>query len=193
MPLVPTLSEEANVPNTGKERSAVTFEKLPSISYQKRSLPSADEIACVSSATYSLSLPPVGKLAETSNGGRTSSPPMAKETVYKEDLLNLLKQGVGMWNQWRKEQPELQPDLSGTDPRGATLRKVDFRGVNLNGADLSETCLAGADLCKADLRNASLRKPSPYRANLSGADPSMAALRYTFLRKANLFEQTSPT
>ena len=117
-----------------------------------------------------------------------SSLPLAEGVVHTEDLLDMLKQGVGVWNQWRKEHPEVRPDLSGINLRGSQLRKVDFQGVNLNGADLSETSLAGANLSQADLRNASLRKASLYRVDLSGADLSGADLQDTFLRNANLFE-----
>ena len=186
VPSVPALSEMANVLNTGQETAAVPFEKLPSRAHAARSLLSADATASMSSATPSLSSLPAEEPADTSGSetaSSTSSPPLAREAVHKEDLLNLLKQGADVWNQWRKEHPEVQPDLSGANLRGSKLRRVNFQGVNLNGADLSETSLAGANLGKADLQNASLRKASLYRADLSGTD-----LQDTFMRKANLLE-----
>jgi hypothetical protein len=54
---------------------------------------------------------------------------------------DLLEKGVAAWNQWRKEYPETQPDLS----------EVDFGEANLREANLSE-----ADLGHADLRGAFL-------------------------------------
>ena len=190
VPSVPALSEVAHVLNTGPETSAVPFETLPPRAHTERSLLAADAMASISSATSSLSLLPAGKPADTAHGETISSPSLAQEAIHTEDMLNLLQQGAGVWNQWRKEHPEVQPDLSGANLRGSKLRKIDFQGVNLNGADLSETFLAGANLSKADLRNASLRKASLYRADLSGADLSGADLQDTFLRQANLFETT---
>lgn len=193
VPSIPALSEVAHVLNTGQETSAVPFETLPPRAYQERSLLSSDVMASISSATPSLSSLHEGKLADTSSNATTSptsSLPLAEEEAHKEYLLNLLKQGATVWNQWRKEHPEVQPDLSGANLRGSKLRKVDFQGVNLNGADLSETFLAGANLSQADLRNASFHNGSLYRVDLSGADLSGADLRGTFLRKANFFGTT---
>jgi uncharacterized protein YjbI with pentapeptide repeats len=190
VPAIPAVSEMVTIPNTGTETSAVPLEKLPARSHKEWSLLSADKAASVSSAPTSLGSLSEGKLEETSSGEIASPPTSTQEGLHKEDMLNLLKQGAGMWNQWRKEHPEIQPDLSGVDLRGAKLRMVDFQEVNLSGAELSDTFLAGANLSKADLRNASLRKASLYRANLSGANLSGADLQDTFLRKANLFETT---
>jgi len=50
--------------------------------------------------------------------------------------VRILKQGFGVWNQWRKENPYVKPDLS---------------VVNLSGANLSRANLSGADLSKAVL------------------------------------------
>ena len=55
--------------------------------------------------------------------------------------LDLLKKGVVVWNEWRREHPDIRPDLSGTH-----LIKANLRGANLNGANLSE-----ADLIRANL------------------------------------------
>jgi uncharacterized protein YjbI with pentapeptide repeats len=190
VPSILAASKMVTVLNTGKETAAVPMEKLSSRVYKEQSLLSVDKAASVSSALTSLESLSEGKLEETSSVETASLLASAKEGVHKEDMLNLLKRGAGVWNQWRKEHPEIQPDLSGADLRGAKLRMVDFREVNLSGADLSDTFLAGANLSKADLRNASLRKASLYRVNLSGANLSGADLQDTFLRKANLFETT---
>ncbi len=34
--------------------------------------------------------------------------------------LKILKQGVEAWNQWREQNPQTKPDLSGVDLGGAT-------------------------------------------------------------------------
>jgi hypothetical protein len=86
-----------------------------------------------------------------------------------------LQEGVEAWNQWRREDLNLRPNL-----RGATLPKANLRGADLRGVDLQEARLDGADLSKASLRNAFLT-----RANLSGADLTQADLLNAYLRGAN--------
>ncbi len=43
--------------------------------------------------------------------------------------LEILKQGVEAWNQWREQNPQTKPDLS-----GAILREANLRGADLGGA-----------------------------------------------------------
>jgi uncharacterized protein YjbI with pentapeptide repeats len=120
--------------------------------------------------------------------------------------LDILKQGVEAWNQWRKEHPVIQPDLSNAD-----LRSVDLRGINLSGVVLSrakltravlgatvkelnfvsppyifskisnESILTHADLSEADLCFADLQY-----ADLSSADLTKAVLQRTNLKYAKL-------
>jgi len=63
--------------------------------------------------------------------------------------LELLEQGVGKWNQWRKEHPEINTDL-----RGAILIGANLGGANLSGANLSEADLRVADFSGANLSGA---------------------------------------
>ncbi len=78
----------------------------------------------------------------------------------------MLCRGARVWNQWRRENPEVIPDLSfcvieGADLAGADLSNADLyctwlqganlSGANLSGADLNGASLAGADLSDADL------------------------------------------
>ncbi len=53
-----------------------------------------------------------------------------------EKHLDILKQGVGTRNQWRKENPEIRPDLSSADLFEADLSGSDLREADLSGADL---------------------------------------------------------
>ena len=69
-----------------------------------------------------------------------------------EGLIYLLQRGVTIWNQWRKEHPDIWPDL--TD--------ANLHRINLNGADLNRADLALADLSEAIVNTCNL-----YRANLS--------------------------
>jgi len=89
----------------------------------------------------------------------------------------ILKQGVKAWNAWRRENPDIRPDLSNADLRGA-----DLSGANLARANLREAFLFKANLGSADLVEANLRD----HADLSGADLARANLREAFLFKANL-------
>lgn len=115
--------------------------------------------------------------------------------------LAILEEGVGVWNQWRKENPEIQPDLSrailnGADLTGINLSKSNLQRANLSEADLNEALLNGAqldgsdlykaDLYKADLRRAHLRNANLNRADLNRADFSGARLNGASLRLTTL-------
>ena len=87
----------------------------------------------------------------------------------------ILKQGVGAWNTWREENPDVRPDLSGANLNnaylgGADLRRTELSGANLFGADLNVADLRGVDLHKADLREAKFSGANLYSAKLYGAD-----------------------
>lgn len=66
--------------------------------------------------------------------------------------LDILMQGVEMWNKWRKEHPEIHPDL-----KEATLRKADLKEANLRESDLFGAYFRGAFLPEADLSETELR------------------------------------
>lgn len=85
--------------------------------------------------------------------------------------LEILKQGVEKWNQWREDNSEVIPALS-----GAYLSKANLLEANLSRANLSEADLRWADLIRADL----------YQANLSEATLSEATLSEANLIGANL-------
>ena len=117
--------------------------------------------------------------------------------MANQEHLDILKQGVGVWNRWRIENPEL-PDLSGANLIGANLRGANLSGADLAGADLSgadlieanlsAAILRGAKLIKADLEGANLIKADLEGANLSGADLSGADLREADLTRAALIK-----
>lgn len=88
---------------------------------------------------------------------------------------------VTMWNQWRKEHQDIQPDLS-----GANLFRAYLRGVDLIRADLSETDLRRADLREANLFSANLREANLSGADLSGANLDSTTLDGTILDQATL-------
>ena len=70
--------------------------------------------------------------------------------------LNLLKKDVDAWNQWRDENPDIVPDLSGADLANTDLNVANLAAAGLKSANLVMTNLCGADLRGADLRDANL-------------------------------------
>ncbi len=67
--------------------------------------------------------------------------------------LKILKQGVEVWNVWREENPNIEPDLMEADLDGASLD-----GVNLDRASLVLTHLENAHLIQARLVGARLER-----------------------------------
>ena len=65
--------------------------------------------------------------------------------------VNVLKQGVAGWNQWREANKGIRPDLSGVDLSRADLYRANLSGANLSRADLQEATLQGAILKGAAL------------------------------------------
>ena len=117
--------------------------------------------------------------------------------------LEILKQGVDVWNTWRGLHPELgRPDLSGADLSWADLGQADLSraslsGANLSGAsllkaNLSWTDLNGTDLSGADLSGANLFAANLFAADLSGANLSRANLERASL-VGTILEQTTLT
>ena len=102
-----------------------------------------------------------------------------------EHLAKLLE-GVEAWNEWRKVNTEVRPDLNGADLKRANLSKADLTEANLSGADLGRANLSGADLGRASLSGANLSEADPSRANLSEANLTEANLSRANLSYANL-------
>jgi hypothetical protein len=100
--------------------------------------------------------------------------------VADESQLKILKQGVGAWNDWRRQAGDIAIDLS-------DLIEVDLEGVSLMGADLRGADLSGGDLVVGQrVVGGSLRNARLVRADLSGANLTMAHLDGTHLGGANL-------
>jgi hypothetical protein len=93
-----------------------------------------------------------------------------------QDHIDMLKQGVAEWNNWRKQSRHAIPDLSGAD---LTLIAQDLSGINFRNANLDKAILTGLNLARADffdaqMRAATLVDASVRGATLSGADFSAA-------------------
>jgi hypothetical protein len=101
--------------------------------------------------------------------------------MANKEHLKILQRGVEIWNQWRKDNPEIIPDLS-----EAELNTAKLSAVNLSRANLSLADLLGANFSRADLSNANLGMANLTNAIIIGADLSEADLDRANLRWANL-------
>ena len=108
-----------------------------------------------------------------------------------ESHLEKLRGGVNAWNSWRKEHPEVRPDLSEAKLSNyclsnANLSSADLSHANLSNANLYSADLSHANLYSADLSHANLPLANIYKADLSHATLSYAFLSHTILSSANL-------
>jgi len=100
--------------------------------------------------------------------------------MANQEQLEILKQGVYVWNKWRTENPQIKfPDL-----RDAYLDRADLLRANLSGGDLRGATLNGANLDGTDLRGANLRGVHLPNVGLAEADLRGADLRDSFLAGA---------
>ena len=106
--------------------------------------------------------------------------------MANEEQLAILKQGVDVWNQWRRENPGIKIYFDQVDLRGANLSGANLSNVNLYRANLHEADLFEANLRGADLRGTKLRRAMLSGANLDFSDLVLADLREAILREANL-------
>ena len=106
--------------------------------------------------------------------------------MANEEHLNILKQGVDTWNNWRKEHPGVRPDLSEADLHRADLSLADLSRANLIGADLSGANLIGASLSLADLSLADLSEAHLSGAILRRAKLHQAQIGWTLFGDTNL-------
>ena len=105
--------------------------------------------------------------------------------------LKILKQGVDSWNRWRKENPNIQPDLSrenlqGNCFDGANLDGTNFKSANLSGSSIFRAHLEGTDLSQTDLQRASVNYSYACGAFIIQANLQHADFFGTALRKANM-------
>ena len=112
-----------------------------------------------------------------------------------------LKKGIKNWNRWRRENPNIIPDLRKADLRGFDLSFANFRDAKLVETRYSGACLHSANLTKADLsfsrlvatnlkfanlKSSNLSQATLIKANLSEADLMKANLSEVNLSEANL-------
>ncbi len=114
-----------------------------------------------------------------------------RRNIMDQEHLDLLKQGTAVWNKWRAQHPDTQPDLSDATLSDANLSLANLGDANLSGANLHFTNLhyanlSGANLHFTNFRDADLSYADLYRANLSDANLSDANLSRADLSRADL-------
>lgn len=113
--------------------------------------------------------------------------------MANQQQLDILKQGVDVWNEWRDKNGHARVDLSKAylsqaDLLGARLSQADLTQADLSGADLGGTCLIradlrGANLEQADLTDAMLADEDGASANVAGA--KFSSTRFTTASKSH--------
>lgn len=115
--------------------------------------------------------------------------------MANQKQLDILKQGVEVWNKWRQEiweeNLDIEIDLSKAELNGSNLQGAYLSGANLMGAKLKRANLwrvdlSGAALENADLTGANLREAELLTANFTGANLAEAYLVGANLKGAEL-------
>ncbi|MCB2228979.1 MAG: toll/interleukin-1 receptor domain-containing protein [Desulfarculaceae bacterium] len=94
--------------------------------------------------------------------------------------VKILKQGVKVWNRWRKNNPDIKPDLFEAD-----FANADLTDANLDGAALIRANLANANLNRTSLVRASLTEANLVDVSLTNGNLTEANLRMAHLIDAN--------
>src|SRR5208337_2243291 len=89
--------------------------------------------------------------------------------MANREHLAKLKEGVGVWNDWRRANPKIAPDLSEAELVEENLSEADLRGTNFRRTVISVADLTEANLGAASLHSANLSWAVLNRANLAGA------------------------
>jgi uncharacterized protein YjbI with pentapeptide repeats len=106
---------------------------------------------------------------------------MAQQQHLEQINEAIEKHDIAIWNKWRQENPDIQPDLS-----GAKLKHVDLKEANLNGVIFKSANLRGSDLSNADLHGSDLDRANLVRTHFSAANLAGAHFNGADLSEANL-------
>jgi uncharacterized protein YjbI with pentapeptide repeats len=104
-------------------------------------------------------------------------------------LFRLLYKGAEGWNNWRKENPDIELDFSGQKFEGAlkgNLYDLDFSRAKFHGAKLSAANARGASFSNCELWRADFTTADLQRTDFSNADLYNASCHGANLVNANL-------
>jgi len=104
-----------------------------------------------------------------------------------ENHIEILKQGVAVWNQWRNDYPAVIPNLRGIDCSYQALRGVNLGSAQLERASFYGTDLTGANLAFSTCWVAAFVKATLIEANIQDANLSFAQLTGANLQGAKLW------
>jgi len=105
-----------------------------------------------------------------------------------EEHLALLRKGVDCWNAWRRENPDVIPNLEEANLNRFNLSRADLRRANLVKGKFYEANLSQANLEAAKCDNADFRKANLVKANLERITLWRALLYHANLSEASLHE-----
>lgn len=100
--------------------------------------------------------------------------------------MEILSQGVDVWNRERKNGNILIPSLNDARLSGSDFTGADLNGAHLNRAHLTRSVLSFADLSEANLNRTYLREAVLRDANMADVSLIKAQLQRADLRGCNL-------
>ena len=99
--------------------------------------------------------------------------------------LGILEKGVPSWNEWRRQNPAVIPDLRGADLSRLELSYANFSGALLSKAAFWKSDCRFTDFREADLSNASMEDCRIENADFSSANMENADLSGALKERAN--------
>ena len=100
--------------------------------------------------------------------------------------LEILNQGVNVWNNWRENNPNIYPDLHGADLISKNLEGINFSKTILVNVQLNHANLAHSDFSEANMISVVLRDANLDDAYLLNARVGAAHLERISLKNAVL-------
>lgn len=109
-------------------------------------------------------------------------------TMANPEHLEILKQGVEVWNEWRIGYPEIQPDLNQAKLDNAEFSNINLSNTSLFSAGLYASNFNGANFNGAKLRGSDATFATFIEATFIGADISWVTFIACNLSGSNLRE-----
>lgn len=100
--------------------------------------------------------------------------------------LEILKQGVEVWNKWRETHHEVVPQLRDAHLSGATLSGANFSVTGISAANLSHANLSNTNLIGANFSATNLSYANLSGAIVNGADFNFSKMSHTTLADIDL-------
>lgn len=100
--------------------------------------------------------------------------------------LAILGQGVEVWNKWREENPNTEPDLSDMDFRDKNFEKFILKGTNFTSSSLKKCNLTRMDFTLSIFSHCNLQGAKLFHSDFAGSEFYYADLRGADLFRADL-------